>query len=150
MNIKKLLALLLSVVMMFSLFACSDLGNDDDDDSGSSKKSKAEAKIEEYVEKEGDEVLADLESSFTGTSGLTCRSTIKADGLGIVIRININELDNVPQETKDAMQDAYDDNIETFEEALGMLQEELPEVEKLTIYVCDKDGEELAKIVAKD
>ena len=79
---------------------------------------------------------------------MTCKSTIEAVGSGIVISININELEDVPQETKDAMQSAYDQMNSTFEGLLQQLQQEAPEVTYLKISVCEKDGDVLAVIQA--
>ena len=81
-------------------------------------------------------------------SGMTCTSSVYAEDCGIVINININELENISEDQKDAMQQTYDNSSATFETALEELQKEIPELEYITIYVCDKNGELLATINA--
>lgn len=138
---KKVLSLILVAVLCLSLVACG--GNTPDD-----SKPKNDPEVVAYVEEYGDVMLESMESSFATSSGMTCKSTIEAVGSGIVISININELEDVPQETKDAMQSAYDQMSSTFEGLLQQLQQEVPEVTYLKISVCEKDGDVLAVIKA--
>ena len=93
-------------------------------------------------------MLESMEESFATSSGMTCKSSIEAVGSGIEIKLNINELEDVPQETKDAMQSAYDQMASTFEGLLKDLQKEIPEVTYLKISVCEKDGDVMAVIKA--
>jgi hypothetical protein len=111
---------------------------------------QAAAKVAAYVRQYGDEFLDGLEQGFTQNSELTCNSTIAAQGTGIVVHININEIDNVDQATKNQMQAAYDSMSGTFKQSLNQMQRSLPELESLTIYVCEKDGDLLATIYAAD
>ena len=128
---KKLFALLLVVVMMLSLVAC---GSSDAD------------KVAAYVQKNGDTMKEAFTSSFAGSSGMTCTSNIKAVGCGIVIDININELDDVDPTIKEQMQAAYDSMDSYFDGMLEMAQSELPELDSFTINVCEGDGDVLATI----
>ena len=89
-----------------------------------------------------------MEESFATSSGMTCTSDIEVVGSGIVISIKINELEDLPKETKDMMQDVYDAMNPVFEQSLTELQKEVPEVTALTIRVCEKDGDEVAVIKA--
>lgn len=133
---KKLFALMLAVLMVFSMVACG---------SGSEKDS-ADSDVKKFVDKNGKVFLESMESSFATSSGMTCTSSIKAVGTGIEVSININELDNIPQETKDAMQAAYDSASSSLESSLELLQQEEPKISYLKIYVCEKDGDVLATI----
>lgn len=130
---KKWLVLMLAVVMSLALVACG---------------SDATAKLEKYVDENGEEMLASMEMSFATSSGMTCTSSIKVEDQGFVIDININELDNVEQSIKDQMQDGYDAISGTFDQALKEMQQELPEVKHLTVHVNEKDGDRLATIKA--
>lgn len=136
---KKILALVLAAVLCLSLAAC---GNKEEKSSGPNPEVLA------YVEEYGDVLLASMEASFATTSGMTCKSTIDAVGSGIVMSININELEDIPQETKDIMQQAYDAMANTFEGMLKDLQKEAPEITYIKINVCEKDGDILAVIKA--
>ena len=134
---KRIISLILAVVLCFALVAC-----------GSKTEKGDSGKVAAYVEEYGDVLLESMEYSFAATSGLTCKSTIKAVGSGIVISIKINEFDDIPQETKDLMQQAYDAMSNTFEGTLKDLQAEVPEVTYIKINVCEKDGDILATIKA--
>lgn len=128
---KKISALLLVLVLMVSLVAC---GSSDAD------------KVAAYVKQNGDAMLPALEQSFAGSSGMSCTSSIKAVGCGIVIDININELDNVDPTIKEQLQAAYDAMSSSFDGFLAQFQKELPELDSLTINVNERDGDPLASI----
>ena len=141
---KKLIALFLVLALTLSLTACS-LG-------GESKPAvdPAEQKIAEYVEKNKEALLAGMEASFATSSGMTCTSSIKAEGRGFVIQLNINELEDVPEEDKALLQSIYDGMGENFKSSLKTMQTEIPEIEYYKVLVCEKDGDVLATIEAKN
>ena len=130
---KKLLAIVMALVLVFSLSAC--FGG-------------SENKVQTYVDAHRDELLNTFESSFATSSGMTCTSDITVEGNGFIISININELNDVADDIKTAMQDAYDGMDSTFEGALKDMQTELPELEYFTIRVCEADGDLIATIHA--
>ena len=136
---KKVLSLILVAVLCLSLVAC---GGKKQESSGPN------AAVVEFVNENKSELLESMEESFATSSGMTCTSSIEVIGSGIVISININELDNIPQETKDLMQEVYDAMSGTFEGMLSDLQKEIPEVTFMQINVCEKDGDVLATIKA--
>ncbi len=136
---KRILSLVLVVVLCLSLVACGQ---------GKKENNGQNAKVVAYVEEYGDVMLESMESSFATSSGMTCKSTIEVVGSGIVINININEMEDMSQDVKDAMQQAYDAMDSTFEGILKDLQKEVPEVTSLKIAVCEKDGDVLATIKA--
>ena len=135
---KKLLAILLVLVFCFSLVACGG-GN-----------TAANAKIVEYVEKNEDELIDSMEQAFAKSSGMTCDSSIKVEGMGFIIKININELEDVDSSIKAQLQSTYDSMSSTFEPLLEQMQTELAELEYFEIDVCDKNGDLLATVVAGD
>ena len=136
---KRVLSLILVAVLCLSLVACG----------GKKQENNApNAKVAAYVEEYGDVFLKSMEESFATSSGMTCTSSIEAIGSGIVVSININELEDVPEETKKMMQDVYDAMNPVFEQALDELKKEVPEITALQIRVCEKDGDEVAVIKA--
>ena len=135
---KKLLAILLVLVFCFSLVACGG-GN-----------TAANAKIVEYVEKNEDELIDSMEQAFAKSSGMTCDSSMKVEGMGFIIKININELEDVDSSIKAQLQSTYDSMSSTFEPLLEQMQTELAELEYFEIDVCDKNGDLLATVVAGD
>ena len=123
-----------------------DKDEDKDDDSSASKNDKTDA-IEEYVEENRTALIAELEQSLSD-SGLTCKTDIEAVGAGFVVYININELEDVDDDTKAGLQEVYNTMQDTFELLLETMQKELPELEYFTYVVGDKNGEVLATITA--
>ena len=130
---KRLISVLLVALVCLSLVAC-----------GGSTSSKS--KLQEYVDKNGTALCQTFETAFASSSGFTCSSSIKVEGDGFVITIKINELDEVPAESKKAMQDAYDSLAPTLEPQLAEMQKELPEIKYFSVDVCEKDGDHLATL----
>ena len=139
---KKMFALLLAIVMILSLVACGG--------EKAPAKDPAIEKIEKYVEDNKSELLDSMEASFATSSGMTCTSSIKVEGRGFVIQININEMDNIDDETKALLQEIYNGMNSVFAESLKEMQKELPELEYYKVLVCEKDGDILATIEAKN
>ena len=89
-----------------------------------------------------------MEQAFAKSSGMTCDSSIKVEGMGFIIKININELEDVDSSIKAQLQSTYDSMSSTFEPLLEQMQTELAELEYFEIDVCDKNGDLLATVVA--
>lgn len=136
---RKVLSLILVAVLCLSLVAC---GGKKQENSGPNPA------VVEYVNENKSVLLESMEESFATSSGMTCTSSIEVIGSGIVISININELEDVPEETREMMQDVYDAMNPVFKQALDELKKEVPEVTALKIRVCEKDGDEVAVIQA--
>lgn len=136
---RKVLSLILVAVLCLSLVAC---GGKKQENSGPNPA------VVEYVNENKSVLLESMEESFATSSGMTCTSSIEVIGSGIVISININELEDVPEETREMMQDVYDAMNPVFKQALDELKKEVPEVTALKIRVCEKDGDEVAVIKA--
>lgn len=132
---KKTITLLLVLVLCVSLVAC---GGDSDKN----------PEIVKYVEDNRAELLSGMEQSFATSSGMTCTSDIEVIGNGFVISININEMDNIPDEQKEMMQGIYDAMGSGFDQMLEEMKKELSAIEYFTIKVCEKDGDVLATINA--
>ena len=137
---KKIIALLLSLMLVFSLAACG----------GSDKADADNSKIKEYVAENKAELLSSMEQSFAASAGLSCDSDIEVKGMGFVISINIHGLDDVPAEQNAQMKEAYDGMSSVFESSLELMQKDLPELEYYQVDVCEEDGDLLASIVAGD
>ena len=129
---KKIFAIALVLVMMLSLVAC---GNDSKSD-----------KVKAYVEDNKAALLSSMEQSFASSSGMTCTSSIRVDGCGIVIDININELDGMGDAEKKLLQDIYDSMDAQFDLAFDQMQKELPELEFFTVNVNERDGDNVAVV----
>ena len=79
---------------------------------------------------------------------MTCTSDIKVEGMGFVISININELDEIDDATKAVLQQTYDAMGDTFNASLDTMKTELASLEYYQVLVCEKDGDVLATITA--
>jgi len=148
---KKLLALLLAVLMVFSLVACGkDKDKDEDNDSGNGVKAAEKTAVEEYVEKNESLLVSMLESSIAGSdSGVTCTSSVEAVGNGIIVSINIDQLDNVDSTVKAQMQANCDMMKDQLGNIVTQMRTELPELEYLEYRICEKDGDFLASVTLR-
>lgn len=132
--LKKVISLVVLFVMALCLTACS-----------APQQTPAD-KVASYVKNSGDALSDSFEQLFAASSDMTCVSSVKAEGTGIVIDVKINELDNMTQEQKDLMQKTYDDMGDRFDGSLVSIQRQLPEMTYMTVHVCEKDGDVIATI----
>ena len=130
---KKFLAILLTLTLLVGLVGC-----------GSSEEDAK--KVADYVAANGASLRASMEQSLGSFSGMTCTSTIKAEGCGIVMSININELENVDEVYKASMQATYDAMDIYWDTMMERFRKDLPELDYFTIHVCEKDGTKLATV----
>ena len=151
---KKVIALVLVLTLSMALAACSLFPSNE---SSTPKKTftlpvettdPAVAALNAWLKNNRDSLLSSMEESFATSSGMTCTSNIEVIGSGFVITLNINELDNIPQETKDQMQAIYDSMGESFDSMLAQMQLELSQITYFTIIVGDKNGDVLSTITA--
>ena len=152
---KKIFALLLAMLLIVSLTACTPLialGQLQNTDKTPATEILQETEPQKnpalvaYLEKDGSALLSAMESSFATSSGMTCTSSIEVVDNGFEIYININELEDVPAETKALMQTMYDEMDTYWDMSLASIQTELPELEYVKVFVCEKDGDVLATI----
>ena len=140
---KKIIALTLALVLALGLIAC---GSATSQPPAETKAKNAD--IVAYVEKNKETLLSAMEQSFATSSGMTCTSDIKVEGMGFVISININELDEIDDATKAVLQQTYDAMGDTFNASLDTMKTELASLEYYQVLVCEKDGDVLATITA--
>ncbi len=130
---KKLIAICLALVLCLALVACG--GNNSDS-----------AKVAKYVNENKADLISAMESSFSASSGMGCEVTVEAIDNGMVINVNIEGFDEIPEEQKELLQSAYDAMSGSFETMLEELQAEVPEFGYMTIKVNEVDGDNLANI----
>ena len=148
---KKLVAALLALVMALSLAACGSKSETKITPATESQAPVTEPQqsaVALFAERNGAMLLSMMEESFAGSSGMTCTSDIKVEGMGFIISININELENIDDATKTLMQETYDAMGDIFTQSLSLFQQDLPTLEYYQVQVCEKDGDLLATITA--
>ena len=133
-RMKKGIALILVMVLALSLAACGKTAQ------------TPEEKVAGYVQQSGEALAKSLEELFESASDMTCTSSVKAEGTGIVIEIRIDQMEGLTQEQKDLLQGTYDATKGSFAASLAAVQKDLPAVTYLTIHVCEKDGDVAATI----
>lgn len=141
---KKIIALVLALVMAMSLVACG--GNTAKEETPAADN----AAIVTYVEDNKAELISSMEEAFATSSGMTCTSDIKVEGMGFVITLNINELDDVDEATKQLLQDTFSTMEDTFDMLVESMQEEIPDIEYFQVVINEVDGDELVTITAGD
>ena len=129
---KKLLAIMLALVLCFSLAACgSDM-----------------TPVEEYVE----ENKAALEEEFAeklGSTGTDMEMTIEADGYGIIIKAETSLFDDFDEETRAEYQETMNQQVElgAMDAVLIGIQSEVPEAEYVEYKFYDSNGELVCDVV---
>lgn len=96
-------------------------------------------KVADYVAANGDDILAAFDAGFSG-SGLTTTSTIEAVGTGIVLKICINELDNLTDDQRTAMQSSFNQLSASLGSGFDGVQAEIPELTYIKFDICEKNG----------
>lgn len=161
MKKRSLLALIALIVACMLVFAACGGGADkedekkDDETTVSTEDTTAapeadtptektdEEKVADYVALKETSIISMFESALSG-SGLTCNSTVKAEGTGIVVTICINELVDIPEEQKTMLQNTFDQNSAALSGNFAPIQAEIPELTYVKFNYCEKDGDLIA------
>jgi len=154
---KRIFALMFAVLMLVSLTACGKEGDKKDGDNTATPdsavvtmpESLVNNRVQDYVTENGETLVASIEETFASMD-ITCTSTIKTVGNGIIIDINVSELTDVTEEQKLQLQQYCDDKSAQFEESLEAMQTELPELEYITVSLREQDGTFLASVTVGD
>lgn len=112
--------------------------------------SEEEAAVAAWVEENGDEYVENFNTAFAGSSGLTCKTTMEANGCDIIVTVCINEWDDLTDEQKDTLQASYDALSDGFLAELKLMQNEEPAIDSLTYLICEYDGDVAATIYVEN
>ncbi len=143
---KRAFSLLLALTLCLTLAACGSFMPAATTTAPVETTDPVQAALNTWLETNKTALLTSMEASFASSSGMTCTSGVEIVGSGMVITININEFENVPQETKDQLQAAYDTLNSEFAAMLAQMQLEIPQLSYFTIVVGDKNADVLATI----
>ena len=136
---KKLSCLILAVVFVFCFAACSD--------NNVSTDSVNDPQLEKLIETDGDAFEKNFEDSFSSSSGgLTCDCKLSVDGTKLVVDCLVEDIDDVPEETKAEMQTAYDAAKGELSEAFKPIKDEAPALTEVVMNICEEDGDVIASV----
>jgi len=139
---KKIIALLL--VLTLAVFAFAACGGDSD--KGGNDKGNP---VADYVKENKDEIIEGFAGGFE-QSGVTAEYSVKASGNDIILTVCIDGVNDLPDEQKDIIADAYESLGDAFAPALEELREtEIAELEKIIFEICEEDGDLIGKIEVK-
>ena len=128
---KKFIAILLAMVLVVGLVACSK-----------------EAKVEKFVKEHGKEFSDGVAQGFS-SSGMTCRATMEAKGEGVVVKIMIDQFDDLDAETKALAQASMNSASATLKQSLTAIQNEEEAVQFMEVQMCEKDGDLIASVTVR-
>ena len=134
---KNLACFAMVAVMALCFVACS----------GGSNSVANDPALEELVKTQGKSFTDAFESSFSQSSGgMNCNCELKVQGTELVVECRIDNVDNVPAETKAQMQQIYDQQADSLKSGFDVIKQEAPNLSKVTMLVCEEDGDEMAKV----
>ena len=138
---KRLSCLILAVVFVLCFAACGDNGSTVDNGSGN------DPKLEKFVESEGAEFEKNFEDSFKSSSGgLNCDCKLSVDGTKLTVDCLVEGIDDVPSETKDEMQKAYEATKTELSEAFKPIKDVAPNLNEVILNICESDGDIIATV----
>ena len=78
---------------------------------------------------------------------MECETTIEADGNDMIYTICMSEMDNLSSDEKELYQTTFDEMKPQFQSSFAPTKTMLPDLEKVIINFCEKDGDIIAEIV---
>jgi len=153
---KKIIALLL--VLTLAVFAFAACGGNSDADDKNDKNDKTEengndknedknedkgGSVEEWFEENGDALETQVESMM----GEGVEISIRVKGDSIVVKMCMEGLDELDDETVAAIEDAMDAQMSSFDGIVDNVRKEIPELESLIYEVCEEDGDLIVEVV---
>lgn len=128
---KKLVAILLAVVLVLGLVACSK-----------------EAKVEKFVKEYGQEFSDGVAQGFS-SSGMSCNATMEAKGEGVVVKICVDQFDDIDASTKALAQSSLNNTVSSLQPSLKAIQEKESAVQFMEVHLCEADGDLIAKVTVR-
>ena len=145
---KKLICMLMAVIMMASFVACSSEGATKP--VSESESGKNDAKLEAFIENEGQAFIDAFTKSFTQTSdGMKCDTTIEVEGSTLVIDCAVEGMNNISDDVKAQLQDLYDQTGDIIKESFQPIKDAVPSLEAVIFNMREEDGDLLAGVRAE-
>jgi len=164
---KKLLALLLALTMVFAFAACggksdaddkndkteengnnnndnNDKNEDKDDDKNEDDKNEDKGdSVKEWFEENGDA----LEDEVKDMMGEGVEISIRVKGDSLIVKMCMEGIDEIDDETKTAIEDAMEEGMSQFDGIVDGIRGEIPSLESLVYEVCEEDGDLIVEVV---
>lgn len=121
---KKILLVLLTCVIVLSLVACGG------------------SKLEKWLESdEGEDFVEEIESGLSSLADVK----VTAEGGTLVIKMDINGVDDISSSQKSQLEDYYDSQEDTFKAMMGDT-DDVPGLESVEFKVCEEDGDYITSV----
>ncbi len=137
--IKRIGALVLVIIMAFSISACSGEKEQITDFT------KEQTELEKYVEEHGGEFIDSFKEGFE-TSGLKCEATIEANGNILIMNVSMAELNEVPEDVKSVIQASLDESKSSLAPSFAEIKKQVSSLESVKINFNETDGDPVATI----
>lgn len=148
---KKVLALILAISMMFVLAACGEEPVSDDPIVEEPIVENNPAVEAYFAGERGEQFLQTMtEQLMSSSNGWTCQSDLQVVGDGVELIFCIDGLNDVEEEYKVQMQTAYDALQPGIQAQYEAMHAEVEELKSFGIYVCEEDGDVLASIIGAE
>lgn len=106
----------------------------------------AEAKVSEFVNKNGKNIEEKGEKLFLSKTGMTCDCTVKANGTKLVLYCNINGLDDLVDSDKTKIQILAGSIKSMLKKEFKAYTEDIPEITGADFKICEEDGDLIATV----
>ena len=146
---KRLSCLILVVVFVLCFAACGGTepapANGSAPATGENAGTKNDPELVKLVENEGAAFEKSFEDSFGSSSGgIECDCKLSVDGTKLIVDCLVAGVDEVPEETRKEMQEAYDATAEELSEAFKPIKDEAPSLTEVILNICEEDGDVIA------
>lgn len=141
--LKRISCLALVVLLVLSFAACTK-----NNESSNTSFVENDPGLEKLVNEQGDSFEALFEESFSSTSGgLECDCKLSVKGTTLVLDNLVENINDVPEETKEEMQAAYEEAKDELAEGFKPIKTEAPGMSEVIFNVCEEDGDVIASVV---
>ena len=107
---------------------------------------KTETPVEEYFKLNAKDFLAFVCDNYARASGTVCTGKLAAVGNTVTVDICIGGLVDVNEEMKAQVQNTYSTFGDIYSQLFEDLKRDVPELETMTINLCEEDGDILVPI----
>ena len=132
---KRILSAVFAILLIFSVAACGE------------KKTEENAELKAFVEGEAGKIFVEgIVYGFENSAGIKSEASLGAEGNTLCIYVKLVGIDDVPEETKAALQTALDAAGDDLAEDAKPIKSIVSSVEGIKYYICEEDGDVLSLV----